>query len=124
MVLVYIRPKHSYRSCGIIGGRGDPSSPRVLAKARCVRCTRNLSHPVSPWNIYRYAPVKILVSENVTLNWVGDPIPRGGRQDVEEAELSIEEVQEFSGGSRRDGAAAGANMADAEYLGLLGFCLN
>lgn len=57
-------------------------------------------------------------TEDVTLNWIDDPIPRENRKGVEEAGFDQEAVQEYSDRSRRDGAAAAANTTDAEYLAI------
>ena len=56
-------------------------------------------------------------TENAIFHWIGDPIIQECRKEVEETELATEEVQKYSNRSRRDGAAAGANTADVEYLG-------
>lgn len=57
---------------------------------------------------------KLFDTEDVVLNWIGDPKPRKtSRKEVEGTEFVLEEVQEYSDGSRRDGAAAGASTMEA-----------
>lgn len=71
-------------------------------------------------------------TEDIILQWPETPPIRSRRHEVVEKELALEEVQEFSDGSRRDGAAAAANRREATYFGkyatvmdaeLLGICL-
>lgn len=55
-------------------------------------------------------------AENVKLNWMGDTLPMHQRNEIEKVEWVENQVDEYSDGSRREGAAAGANTTTAEYL--------